>query len=94
MAARSDVAQHEKRRSVLRWLVEDFEPGRRYPEAEVNQIIGRRHGDFATLRRYLVARAKGIAATSARELAQTLGDGCSPRKMAALRLANSSKLVG
>jgi hypothetical protein len=47
-------AQHKKRMSVLRWLVEDFELGRRYPEAEVNQIIGRRHWDFAALRRFLV----------------------------------------
>ena len=47
-------AQHKKRMSVLLWLVEDFEPGRRYPEAEVNQIIGRRHWDFAALRRFLV----------------------------------------
>jgi hypothetical protein len=47
-------AQHKKRTAVLRWLVEDFEPGRRYPEAEVNQIIGRRHWDFASLRRFLV----------------------------------------
>ena|SRR5487761_220794 len=47
-------SQHKKRMSVLRWLVEDFEPGRRYPETEVNQVIGRRHWDFAALRRYLV----------------------------------------
>ena len=47
-------AQHKKRMSVLRWLAEDFEPGRRYPEPEVNQIIGRRHWDFAALRRFLV----------------------------------------
>jgi hypothetical protein len=47
-------AQHKKRMSVLRWLVEDFEPGQRYPEAEINQIIGRRHWDFAALRRFLV----------------------------------------
>src|SRR5713226_1139677 len=47
-------AQRKKRLAVLRWLVEDFQPGRRYPEAEVNQIISRRHPDFATLRRYLV----------------------------------------
>ncbi len=47
-------AQHKKRMTVLRWLAEDFEPGRRYPEAEVNHIIGRRHWDFAALRRYLV----------------------------------------
>ena len=47
-------AQHKKRMAVLRWLVEDFEPAHRYTEAEVNQIIGRRHSDFAALRRYLV----------------------------------------
>lgn len=47
-------AQHKKRMAILRWLVEDFQPGRRYPEAEVNRIISRRHPDFATLRRYLV----------------------------------------
>jgi hypothetical protein len=47
-------AQHKKRMVILRWLAEDFQPGRRYPEAEVNQIISRRHHDFATLRRYLV----------------------------------------
>src|SRR5579864_2714160 len=47
-------AQHKKRMAVLRWLAEDFQPGRRYAEAEVNEIISRRHPDFATLRRYLV----------------------------------------
>jgi len=47
-------AQHKKRLAVLRWLAEDFQPGRRYPEAEVNRIISHRHPDFATLRRYLV----------------------------------------
>ena len=47
-------AQRKKRLAVLRWLVEDFEPGTRYPEAEVNRIVSRRHPDFATLRRYLV----------------------------------------
>jgi len=47
-------AQHKKLLVVLRWLVEDFQPGRRYPESEINRIIGRRHPDFATLRRLLV----------------------------------------
>jgi hypothetical protein len=47
-------AQRKKRMAILRWLAEDFQPGRRYPEAEVNRIISRRHPDFATLRRYLV----------------------------------------
>ena len=47
-------ARRSRRLAVLRWLVEDFQPGRRYAEAEVNRIISRRHPDFAALRRYLV----------------------------------------
>jgi hypothetical protein len=39
---------------VLRWLAGRFEEGRRYPEKEVNAIIGQHHEDFATLRRELV----------------------------------------
>ena len=46
--------QRKKRMAVLRWLVEDFQLGRLYTEAEVNRIITRRHPDFAALRRYLV----------------------------------------
>ena len=46
--------QRKKRLAVLRWLVEDFQPGRLYPEADVNRIIARRHPDFAALRRHLV----------------------------------------
>jgi hypothetical protein len=39
---------------VLRWLAEDFEPERRYPEPEVNDLLRRHHPDYAMLRRYLV----------------------------------------
>ena len=46
--------QRKKRLAVLRWLVEDFQPGRLYAESEINRIITRRHPDFAALRRYLV----------------------------------------
>ncbi|HSJ57196.1 MAG TPA: metalloregulator ArsR/SmtB family transcription factor [Anaerolineae bacterium] len=46
--------QWKKRQVIHRYLVEKFEPGRRYPEREVNQIIGQVHEDFATLRRELV----------------------------------------
>ena len=46
--------QRKKRMIVLRWLVEEFQPGLRYPEREVNRIITRHHPDFAALRRYLV----------------------------------------
>jgi hypothetical protein len=39
---------------VLDHLAQVFEPGRTYPEAEVNQMLQRFHPDFAALRRYLV----------------------------------------
>ncbi len=39
---------------VLDRLAQEFEPGRTYPEAEVNEILQRFHPDFAALRRYLV----------------------------------------
>ncbi|RLT41437.1 MAG: DUF2087 domain-containing protein [Chloroflexi bacterium] len=39
---------------VLAWLVELFDPERRYPEAEVNAVINQVHEDHATLRRLLV----------------------------------------
>jgi hypothetical protein len=43
-----------KRMIVLDWLAQEFEPGRRYSEAMVNLILGKRHPDTAALRRYLV----------------------------------------
>ncbi len=48
-------AQHSKRVIVLRYLAETiFEPGREYPEGEVNQLLALRHPDVASLRRSLV----------------------------------------
>jgi hypothetical protein len=48
-------AQHSKRLVVLRQLAETtFERKRKYPEKEVNQRLGARHPDAASLRRYLV----------------------------------------
>ena len=46
--------QWKKREVILRYLVEQFEPDRRYTEKEVNEIISRTHEDYATLRRELV----------------------------------------
>ena len=39
---------------VLDRLAQEFEPGRTYPEAEVNEILQGFHPDYAALRRYLV----------------------------------------
>ncbi len=43
-----------KRLVILDWLAQEFEPGRRYSEAEVNAKLEARHPDYAALRRYLV----------------------------------------
>jgi hypothetical protein len=55
----------KKRDVVLKWLVDRFEPGVRYPEAMVNEILKRHHPDTATLRREFIMtrmmeRAKGV----------------------------------
>ena len=57
--------KHSKLLVVLDHLAQEFEPGRRYPEPEVNDILGRLHPDHAALRRYLVenqfmARKDGV----------------------------------
>lgn len=58
-------ASRKKRWIVLRWLAEKFKPGKKYPEAMVNEIIQRHHWDCATLRREMIgyrmlAREKGV----------------------------------
>jgi hypothetical protein len=47
-------AQRKKLEAVLRRLVQEFEPGVEYTEAEVNQILGRFHPDTASLRREMI----------------------------------------
>jgi len=47
-------AQKAKRLVVLDWLASRFEPGRVYPERDVNLLLGTVHHDVAALRRYLV----------------------------------------
>ena len=47
-------SKHSKLVVVLDHLAQSFEPGRHYPEAEVNTILERFHPDYAALRRYLV----------------------------------------
>ena len=43
-----------KRLLVLDFLAQDFTPGRRYPERQVNDMLRRYNDDVAALRRYLV----------------------------------------
>jgi DNA-binding transcriptional ArsR family regulator len=57
--------QFKKQQIVLEKIVEEFEPGREYPEHEVNQILLEFHEDVAALRRGLIEhdlmeRDKGI----------------------------------
>jgi hypothetical protein len=47
-------SRHAKRLVVLDHIAQSFEPGRTYPEQEVNAILVRFHPDYAALRRYLV----------------------------------------
>lgn len=47
-------AAHAKRTIILDLLAQDFEPGRRYSEKQVNLILGKRYADTAALRRHLV----------------------------------------
>jgi hypothetical protein len=51
---RTIPSKHSKLLVVLDHLSQSFEPGRSYPEAEVNEILTRFHPDYAALRRYLV----------------------------------------
>ncbi len=58
-------AQRTKRRVVLERLVQEFEPGLRYPERQVNFTLQMIHPDYAALRRYMVdeglmTRADGV----------------------------------
>lgn len=47
-------AQRKKLEAVLRYVVKAFEPGVRYSEKQVNEILSRFHADTASLRRELV----------------------------------------
>jgi len=47
-------ANRKKCSVVLRWLANLFEPGTRYTEAQVNEIIKRHHPDASALRREMI----------------------------------------
>jgi biotin operon repressor len=47
-------AQRKKREVVLRHILHEFNPGQRYPEKQVNEVLARYHDDTATLRRELI----------------------------------------
>ncbi|NUM49249.1 MAG: metalloregulator ArsR/SmtB family transcription factor [Anaerolineales bacterium] len=47
-------AQRKKLEAILRHVVQTFEPGVRYPEKQVNELLSRFHDDTASLRRELI----------------------------------------
>ena len=47
--------QRKKREIVLKEIAKSFEPGRKYDEPEVNDIIHRFHEDHCTVRREMIA---------------------------------------
>ncbi|GLV60612.1 hypothetical protein KDH_74310 [Dictyobacter sp. S3.2.2.5] len=47
-------ASRKKRSVVLKWFATRFEPGTRYTEKQVNEIIQRHHEDASSIRRELV----------------------------------------
>ena len=48
-------AKRSKRKYLLEYILAQFEPNRDYTEEEVNNVIGRHHEDFATVRREFIA---------------------------------------
>jgi len=46
--------QHKKRMIILEEIAKRFEPGKRYPEREVNLVIADFHDDFCTIRRDMI----------------------------------------
>ena len=53
-------ASPKKRQVILKWLAKQFEYGRTYTEAQVNEIIQRHHPDSASLRRELISDKTGL----------------------------------
>jgi hypothetical protein len=50
-------AKRTRRRQLLDEVAQAFEPGRRYPETVVNEILKSVFDDYCTLRRHLVDEA-------------------------------------
>jgi hypothetical protein len=51
------TAKRTRRRQLLDEVAQAFEPGRRYPETVVNEILKSVFDDYCTLRRYLIDEA-------------------------------------
>lgn len=69
---KSIPAQRKQRVIILQALLERFEPGRQYPEREVNDVLSTAHEDVATLRRELVDYGYMVREKGVYEVAETL----------------------
>jgi DNA-binding HxlR family transcriptional regulator len=69
---KSIPARRKQRVVVLQKLVERFEPGRGYPESDVNDLLRRAHEDVATLRRELIDYGFMTRESGIYEVAETL----------------------
>jgi len=50
-----EIPTHDKKLlAILRYVCEHVEPGRRYTEKQINELLTQFHTDVAALRRYLV----------------------------------------
>ena len=47
-------AQRKKMEAILRYVLKSFEPGKRYSEKEVNELLLQYYEDYTTLRRELI----------------------------------------
>jgi hypothetical protein len=47
-------AKSSKRLAVLHRIADQFSPGKKYPERELNEIVARFHEDTAAIRRYMI----------------------------------------
>lgn len=47
-------AKPAKRLAVLHRIAQEFSPGDKYPEKELNAIIAKYHDDTAAIRRYMI----------------------------------------
>jgi predicted transcriptional regulator len=47
-------AQRKKMEAILRYVLKSFEPGKRYSEKDVNELLSQYYEDYTTLRRELV----------------------------------------
>ena len=73
-------AQRKKRRICLEEIARAFEVGKPYAESEVNDIIGRYHEDYCTLRREMIC--EGIMERSGGDVCE---EGIAPHRRGCIR---------